>query len=368
MDDTPHPSTLSEILDLTIQIYRRRFLVFAGLAAAPYAAVLIPVCTFLLLGWWLGNFNSGPGKIAAIPILAILGVVVAAPVWIGVTALATGALNHAASHRYFGDRITIRGAWKEAWARGWSYAGLYVLEVLMTWVAPVFVCTLVFVGVAAMAALGRNSGLGASAGVLLGLGAAVLVGGLIAYGLWMLLRLALAFPACVVERISVMDALRRGPSLSRGTKGRIFLLYLLGGILNYLLSLVVTLPLTIALALIPALQGPQHAQAAATLTLIVGYGTGLAAQALTKPVYAIAFVLFYFDQRIRHEGFDIEWMMMRAGLTVPAPPQLEMQPWMPEQTAENVVAGAVAGQAVAEGSALPAAGAAEAATATGDPL
>jgi hypothetical protein len=38
-------------------------------------------------------------------------------------------------------------------------------------------------------------------------------------------------------------------------------------------------------------------------------------------VYSIALMLFYYDQRIRHEGFDIEWMMQRAGLiTVPANP------------------------------------------------
>jgi hypothetical protein len=27
--------------------------------------------------------------------------------------------------------------------------------------------------------------------------------------------------------------------------------------------------------------------------------------------------LFYYDQRIRHEGFDIEWMMNQAGLNAP---------------------------------------------------
>ena len=28
--------------------------------------------------------------------------------------------------------------------------------------------------------------------------------------------------------------------------------------------------------------------------------------------------LFYYDQRIRHEGYDIEWMMNAAGLNAPA--------------------------------------------------
>ena len=37
------------------------------------------------------------------------------------------------------------------------------------------------------------------------------------------------------------------------------------------------------------------------------------------PIYAAGLALFYYDQRIRKEGYDIEWMMQAAGLTVPAP-------------------------------------------------
>ena len=40
-----------------------------------------------------------------------------------------------------------------------------------------------------------------------------------------------------------------------------------------------------------------------------------AVQILIAPVYAMALVLFYYDQRIRTEGYDIERMMEAAGLT-----------------------------------------------------
>lgn len=367
MDETPHPSTLSEILDRTIQIYRRRFLVFAALAAAPYVAVLFPACIFLLpFAGWPGNFSSGKLPDVASLILMAFGILLAAPVWVVVTALATGALTQAASHSYFGEGITIRGMWNEVRPRGWTYTGLYLIEILMIWVAPVFVWFVLVSAGAAIAAVMQNGGVGPAAGVLLGVSAVLLVTGLVAYGLWMLLRLALAFPACAVERIGVSEALRRGPALSRGTKGRIFLLYLLGGIITYLLSIAVMLPMTIALALIPGLHGPQHAQAAATVMFVAAYGMAIAAQALTKPVYAIAMVLFYFDQRIRHEGFDIEWMMTRAGLVVPAPPQPALQPWMPAQSAASAspsLAGEQAGTAVPV---LPEAGAAEAAATPGE--
>jgi hypothetical protein len=44
-----------------------------------------------------------------------------------------------------------------------------------------------------------------------------------------------------------------------------------------------------------------------------------ATQVLLAPIIMIASVLFYYDQRIRKEGFDIEWMMQRAGLGEPQP-------------------------------------------------
>jgi hypothetical protein len=41
------------------------------------------------------------------------------------------------------------------------------------------------------------------------------------------------------------------------------------------------------------------------------------------PIYATGITLFYYDQRVRKEGYDIEWMMQAAGLTVPPPPAAE---------------------------------------------
>jgi len=337
MDEPLHPSTLSEILDRTVQIYRARFLVFLGIAAVPTAAVLVPICVLVLLGVSLGariGVGVQGGFVSGLLVLA--AALLVAPVWTAVTALATAAMNSAASRCYISsERITIRGAYKEAWPRGWRYIGLYVLEGLLIWAAPVVAWLLLAAGATALMVAMRGAGL--NAGALLGLAAFVAGAALIAYALWMFLRLSLAFAACVVEATGVTAALKRSAALSKGTRGRIFLLYLLGAVLNYLLMLAVTIPMAIVLALIPGVSGPQHAQTMGALVLAAVYGTAFAAQALTRPVYAIALVLFYYDQRIRQEGFDIEWMMQRAGLVAPAPPQPQAQaatqpqaqPWLP---------------------------------------
>jgi hypothetical protein len=68
------------------------------------------------------------------------------------------------------------------------------------------------------------------------------------------------------------------------------------------------------------MKGPEHEQTAGTAVAFVIYGVMFLIQALTRPIYGIAQMLFYYDQRIRQEAFDIEWMMLRAGLVVPPEP------------------------------------------------
>jgi hypothetical protein len=138
------------------------------------------------------------------------------------------------------------------------------------------------------------------------------------FAVWMLLRLCLAFPASVVEQAGAWNALKRGTRLSEGTRGRILVLYILGILLNQILAWVVVFPAMIVLALIPGLQGQAHARLLGLITTFCLYGAMFAVRALTKPVYGIGLTLFYFDQRIRKEGFDIEWMMQQAGMTAVA--------------------------------------------------
>jgi hypothetical protein len=320
------PSTLGEILDRTAQLYRSRFLVFLGISIVPTATVVIPACgIFVFLAWmgsnaWPGSNHAHPSTTAAAGILGILLFVVigliAVPVFVAITALATAAMNLAVSRAYLGERTTIRDAYKTVWRRGWHYIWLLILEGLIVLVAPVAVWVLLLVISAGVAAVG-----GVAGGTLFGLAIFLILAVLVGYGCWMLLRLSLAFPACVVEQIGAWAAIKRSTVLSTGTKGRIILLYLLVGALNMLLSMGITVPFVIILAMIPGANSPAHAQTVGIVFLFVIYGAGVVIQALTKPLCGIALTLFYYDQRIRQEGFDIEWMMQRAGMVAPPPVQ-----------------------------------------------
>lgn len=330
MNEPLRPSNFGEILDRTVQIYRSRFLVLFGIAAVPTALLVAGASGVFLFFAWFGSTlgvagsagsTSGPAPGTAVLLgLAAIGIVlVAIPIFFSISALSMAAMSHATARACFDQKTTIRDAYRAIWARGWRYIGLFFLLALIIAGPPVaawFVIVLVSAGGMALA---QSTGAGI-AGTTIVVLLAVLAGlAIVAYCIWMTLRLSLAFPACVVEQTGAVPALKRSASLSQGTRGRIFLLYLLVGIINYVLSMIMMVPILIALALMPGAKDPQNQQTAGMVFLFLNYAISFAVQAFTQPVYSIALVLFYYDQRIRLEGFDIEWMMQQAGLVVPAP-------------------------------------------------
>jgi hypothetical protein len=336
MDEPLHPSSLSEILDRTAKIYRSRFPVFFGIAVLPTAMLLVFVSiAFLLLFGVLpgaGSSSAMAGRFTSFAGAVLL--LIALPILLALTALANAAMSHAAAQLYLGQPINIRGSYREVWERGWRFIGLFVFETLLVWVAPFAAWSILLLFSATLATLAQSAGVG-SGGLFL-LSALLAIAGLISYGFWMAIRISLAFPAAVVEQIGSWGALSRSALLTQGSRGRILVLFLLGVALNCILSMAIMLPLAFLVTLLPGAESPQHAETSAMFTMAIIYGSAFTVQALTRPVYGIALILFYYDQRIRQEAFDIEWMMLKAGLVVPPPPQPQFQPWFaPPPVAED---------------------------------
>ena len=313
MNDPLHPSRLGEILDRTVQIYRSRFLVFLGITAIPAGTMFVFFAGIVGLLRWIGPKTSdGPTAANAIAWIFIIGLgLLVLPGIVGSTALGEAALSDAAARSFLGYPVTIRNSYRTAWRRGWRFVGILLLQGLAVFVGPMFSFGIV-TGVMIAAKVRGYSANDSSPlfGGLLFLTFVVLG----SFALWMLLRLCLAFPASVVEQAGAWTALNRGTRLSQGTRWRILVLYILGILLNQLLAWLVVFPALILIALIPGLQGAAHARVLGVFMTFCLYGAMFAVRALTKPVFGIGLTLFYFDQRIRKEGFDIEWMMQQAGM------------------------------------------------------
>jgi len=339
MNEPLRPMNLGEILDRTALLYRSRFLVFIGISLIPTVVILVPACGFFLLLSYAGlGMNAAPPTQSA-DTLAVLSILVlflvAMPAYLVMTALGTAAINQASARVPQEEGISIYDAYKAVWQLKWRYLWLYLLQVLIAWVAPFAVWAGLQVLTIYLAIVAQDAGMQNLAFKAVFGSAEALVGAsLIAYGLWITMRLSLAFPACAAERIGAWAAVRRSITLSNGTKGRIFVVYLLGAALHILLSMGITIPLVIAMYLFPWFNDPQHSQTAGVIVLLVLYGSAFAAHAFTRPVYGIALTLFYYDQRIRQEGYDIERMMETAGMHAPSPPLIAEEPAAPESPQE----------------------------------
>ena len=64
-----------------------------------------------------------------------------------------------------------------------------------------------------------------------------------------------------------------------------------------------------------------------TTQIVASFGTFFSGS-FVLPIYSIALTLFYYDQRIRKEGYDVEWLMEQAALTpgIPMPSGHRLRP------------------------------------------
>ena len=333
MAASTRPLTLGEILDRTVQIYRRNFALFLGVSILP-SALYVGITGSLSLYYT----SRLPGVQPATPpsTEAILTVVIAAaafflvgvPLLLGVSAASLGALNFAAISTDRGDLTTIRGSYAQSFRRFWRYVGIVSLQVLFAGIIPgVAVSVIVFLG-AIVTALSSRAGGGPAMALLLGLFMFLLFVAAIVLCVWIWLRFCLAFPASAVEDKKPWPSLQRSAQLTKGTRGRIFVMYLLVFILTIVAYYALTLPVDIILKL--TLYKSMAALALITkppiVLQIVNLVVSCLERAFTLPIYAISLVLFYNDQRTRMEGYDIEQLMDRAGWSSVPPAPLVFAP------------------------------------------
>ncbi len=315
MDTGLRPLSMGEVLDRTFQLYRAHFLMFAGIST--FAAGLdlvwkliqtsaVQMVAHRVAAVTLGFVNAG---------LSLINLVV----YVIASAIAMAATNRAVSAIYLGQPTGIAQSYREVMPHWFRYVWLYVVAAFLAW-GPVVVLFIVFVvgAVAIPRVAGSATGLIFMAVFGLSLFA------LVPFGIWMMLRYSLANASSVFEDLGISASLKRSVFLTRGAqqKVNIFVLLLLTGVI----SAVVTYACLTPVFIVVFRSMMNHTSPSLTLgmtiySLLVGFVT----TSVTIPIYAIGLTLFYYDARIRKEGFDVEWMMLRA-----APPELPIAPPLPE--------------------------------------
>jgi len=285
------PMSTGEILDRTFNLYRSNFVLFAGIAVLPPALMLVVQLIQAGMVTTPGNpRTANAGLLAA----GVLGMIVGWIAYLVGMAVAHAATVFAVSAVHLGRTTTIG----ESYGRVKGRYGRVVWVLVQTALRAFWPLILIIIIASVMVGAAGGKGAGAAlAGGLMGLG--ILAGGIV--GLVLYLRYALAVPACVLEDIQASAAIKRSVTLSAGSRGQIFVIYFLMGVINIIVTWVFLLPAT-WLAVLLAKGSPS------IRVLFAGLATFIAG-ALAGPIATIALSLVYFDQRVRKEAFDLQLMM-----------------------------------------------------------
>jgi hypothetical protein len=319
MESNLRPLSLGEILDRTAQLYRTNFLLFAGIFSVYAGAVLVLNLLHIGLDELLKSLHLA-GALIWVDLAAGGVILLAVFLLFGAT---TAAISRAVAWVHLGEPATIRGAYQSILPRLGRYLWLMTIAAFVIW-TPFVLLYGGYIGVLAFYGKGFGAQAGAAAQHAAAanpqLTTAMLVASLVfvlllipvsIYTILMGLRYSLAIPASVVENLKARASIRRSVELAKGAWGRIFLLGLLVGIVK--LGLV---GLTQIFVLITAFK---HQGQLGPVTLAISQIIGFFTNTFLGPIYATGVTLFYYDQRVRKEGYDIEWMMQAAGLTAAEP-------------------------------------------------
>ena len=270
------PMGIGDILDETFRMYKNNFLVFVGIIAV----IEIPIA---VVGFFTDLESNYLVKI----------------VWLGVSVIIMGmiyplmnaVLTRAISRRYMGEQIQIMNSYK-------FLKGKVIMFILTS----------------------------LTAGVLIGLGFIALI----FPGIILALRYALISPVMALEGKTGMDALKRSSELMKKNQGKYMLLLLIMMGLALVIVMCVGIPFGILnFLLLSREQMPAESSLPLLMAAIINFITRILQAVILTPVWMTAMTLFYYDVRVRKEGFDMEMLSNNLSgnpVKMPEPTQPEQQP------------------------------------------
>jgi len=252
------PLSLAELLDRSFFLYRKRFALFVGIAALPYLLLLAFQLTGVAIGIQKGGVFSGLYWIWLLATLVIQ---------LGVTAASQGATVVAVSNVHLDREASISSA----------FAGMK---------GRILSIALIMIG----------TGIGIFIGFIL-----LIVPGIILALMW-----ALVIPVAVLEDTGLGDSISRSSELTKGSRLRILVIYILYLFLLYTFILLWEIPMFAAIGMFARGHNPAMIPLWSQIVIPICSFLSLS---LVTPLITIALSLTYYDQKVRKEAFDLQHMM-----------------------------------------------------------
>jgi MFS family permease len=308
------PKTFGQILDRTSRLMRTHFKLLVGIAAFPSILMMLAIGLMEAVIWipMIRQFPQQPTPQAMFhnftSAVLILVFVAFSLLCLVIFSIYLAAASYASTRADSGVKVTVGEAYSLALRQKARYLWLMVLMHMYLYVP--LAAVLALVGLAA-ALLHFVAGVGAGSWSMffLVLTLALLYLGFLVYAILIMLRFALAFPACVVEDLPAWASMQRSAKLTSGAKGRIFLVILVVYAALYAAMLAIEL-LAILLGAIGAIvMMVLHAHVTAPWSYIGLGAIGICAFAgmvlfisLTYAALVTALAVLYNDQRLRKDG------------------------------------------------------------------
>jgi hypothetical protein len=256
---------IGDLLDETFRMYRRHFVLFAGISAIlsiPEAA-LSGYSYFALFGSLL---RTAPGSVPDLTALTsvLVSLAISLAIFLAILPFSVGAVTYAACESALGRAVTAGGILRGISRRYFELLGFWLLIGLMFYVG---FC-------------------------------------LFPLWIWIWVSWVAVMPVMFVENARLGAAMGRSWRLVEGRWWRTFLILFLIGIL----FAVVQTALTAFVALGQFLLGLVFSS---FVVLAIAQATGTIVQALVNPLLQIAIVLIYFDLRVRREALDLFQLAQR---------------------------------------------------------
>jgi len=266
------PLSTGELLDRTFSLYRSHFGLFIGLFALPHLVVLAFQC--------LGVAIKSPGNQLLDVFSTLFWSLGALFLTTIVSAVSQAATVIAVSQVHLDRPAGVADSFSRVKGEIVGVIGMTILVEL-----------------------------GVGAGFI-----ALVVPGIILAMMW-----SLAVPVKVLENKGATDAMTRSADLTKGDRGRIFVIWLLFVVLSFGVGLLLRWPLEMA-AGVSSMVGLQRSSRGWQAALLV---STFVSECLVGPLATIAFSLVYYDERVRKEAFDLQLMM--TTLDAPALPPSPQQ-------------------------------------------
>jgi hypothetical protein len=302
------PLGAGDLIDRTVRLYRRHFTTLVRAASPPVvASALGSVLT--TVGWREAWLTESGGLLALYVTAITLGV---ALVFLGnffFLLVMGGASRNLVLHLLRGEPVSARSIYRNVRARFWGLVlALLIITVFAgTAGAFIFFVWMMVFGIAA-AGLGLAGGNSAVSVVLtVVIFVVTALGALFAF-FWVVGRAAYVPQVMLVEGRGVMDSVGRSIALARGNVRRLTAMFLFTTFASYSALMLLAVPL----GWFGYLRGINPvAMSEADLPLWYSISYKVLAQTssvLLAPVWMLGLSLLYVDERVRHEGYDIELM------------------------------------------------------------